>query len=50
MCLVDAYTWLGLESGNEYGIKPSIYSSLEVLKSGNMANGKVNSFLKRKEE
>lgn len=32
---IDAYTYLGLGSGNEYGIKASLYSSTEVLKAKN---------------
>lgn len=30
----DAYTALGIESGNDYGIKASIYSSNQLLKAG----------------
>ena len=49
MCLIDAYTYLGLGSGNEYNIKASLYSSMEVLKAGNMANGKIGNFFQKKE-
>ena len=30
----DAYTWLEINSGNEWGLKPSIYSSKEVFSEG----------------
>ena len=48
VCLVDAYTYLGLGSGNEYNIKASLYSSTEVLKAGNMTNGKIGNFFQKK--
>ena len=48
VCLVDVYTYLGLGSGNEYNIKASLYSSTEVLKAGNMTNGKIGNFFRRK--
>ena len=30
----DAFTWLELNSGNEWGLRPSLYSSKEVLREG----------------
>lgn len=33
LTLIDAYTYLGLTGDNQYGIKMSMYSSAEVLKS-----------------
>jgi hypothetical protein len=29
---LDAYTYLGLSSGNEYNIRASLYNSADVLK------------------
>lgn len=29
---LDAYTYLGINSGNEWGIKASLYSSTEILR------------------
>ena len=29
---IDAYTWVGIEGGNEWGLKASMYSSTELLK------------------
>lgn len=30
---LDAYTYLGLTSGNEYNIRASLYNSSEILKA-----------------
>lgn len=32
LTITEAYTKLGLERGNQYGIKPSMYSSTDILK------------------
>lgn len=33
LTLIDAYTHLQLNNGNEYGIKASLYNSTEILKA-----------------
>lgn len=42
----DVYTHLGLNSGNEYAIKTSLYSSVEMLAAKNQS--KIVGFAKRK--
>ena len=51
---IDAYTYLRLNSGNDYGIKASMYSSKDFLEDGKEKDpkaGKLKGFLvpKKKE-
>lgn len=46
--MVDAYTYLGLGSGNEYNIKASMYSSIDLLKNGKGKDSKIEGFFSRK--
>lgn len=50
LTVVDAYTWLSLSRDNEHGIKPSMYSSTDVLsaKPDLFKNGQVDTMFKRK--
>lgn len=50
-CL-DAYTYLGLNSGNEYNIKASLYNSTDVLKAkdSNPKSQKLDGLLYKKKK
>jgi len=48
----DAYTYLGLNSGNQYNIKVSLYSSADLLKPKDQQSkeGKREGFFYRKKK
>jgi hypothetical protein len=45
---LDAYTYLGLTSGNEYNIKASLYSSADILKAKEAGEEKKGGLLYKK--
>jgi len=44
----DAYTYLGLTSGNEYNIKASLYNSADILKAKDAGEEKKGGLLYKK--
>ena len=52
MNFADAYTYLHLGSGNEYNIKASLYSSVDILKSkpGQAKDTKVDGFFSKQKK